>query len=209
MARLQFVHRIAVARGVRARELRKRTRRRAGRQVQILERSLGALGQPAKPVSLSFSTPIASAISQAPAATAYTAPRSASVPVAHRFSTRVAGTLGSRSAIDSGSADLPVLCSSKNTPSHAASMRSRAMPASASASLERLDHQVVRTRSPSARRNREQPMPMITTLSLIPLAMLVIVALRPWWPSRNSGGNLAVRSIILDAEHETHGYRRP
>ena len=41
-------------------------------------------------------------MSTAPAATAYTAPRRASVPVAQRFSTRVTGTFGSRSAKDSG-----------------------------------------------------------------------------------------------------------
>ena len=51
-------------------------------------------------------------MSQAPEATAYAAPRSASVPVAQRFSTRVTGIWGSRSAIDKESADFDTLCSS-------------------------------------------------------------------------------------------------
>jgi hypothetical protein len=56
---------------------------------------------PEKPESLSFSTPTAIATSYAPEATAYTAPRSASEPDAHRFSTRVTGLPSVFSAVDS------------------------------------------------------------------------------------------------------------
>ena len=73
--------------------------------------------------------------------------------------------------MDSGSDDLPTLCSSKNTPSHAASIRSRSRPESARASS---NASIMRSSGPEDQRSpkREQPIPAMTTLSLIPLAIV-------------------------------------
>ncbi|MNR29446.1 hypothetical protein D3C85_1468330 [compost metagenome] len=73
-------------------------------------------------------------MSQAPEATAYTAPRKASVPDAQKFSTRVIGIFCRRRAVLIGSALLPTLICSKAEASQAASMSFVSIPASCRAS---------------------------------------------------------------------------
>jgi hypothetical protein len=74
-------------------------------------------------------------MSQAPAATAYTAARMASEPPAQKFSTRVMPMLGRRSAMPMGVPPRPVPTSSMWVENQAAPSWSGAMPASAMASL--------------------------------------------------------------------------
>ncbi|MNI74202.1 hypothetical protein D3C73_1302730 [compost metagenome] len=50
------------------------------------------------------------------------APRNASVPVAHMFSTRVTGMPSRRNAVDAGMAELPTLMASRQEPYQAASI---------------------------------------------------------------------------------------
>src|SRR5580698_8682397 len=109
-------------------------------------------------------------MSTAPAATAYTAPRNASVPVAHMFSTRVTGIPSRRNAIVKGIAELPTLARSNADPNQAAPICFLSMPASCNASWKA---SASRCSVPQFQRspNFEQPMPTIATLSLIPVAM--------------------------------------
>src|SRR5579863_10249281 len=86
------------------------------------------------------------------------------------FSTRLTGMPSKRSAVAAGMAEFPTLIRSKHDPAHAASICPRSMPASFSASSN------ASARSPSVPTShrspkREQPIPMIATLSLIPVAI--------------------------------------
>ena len=98
------------------------------------------------------------------------APSIDSVPLAQKFSTRVTEMFGSRNESDAGRALLPTLISSKQVPSQAASMRPFSMPASAMASWKA---STINSSAPASQRSpkRVQPIPMIATLSLIPLAI--------------------------------------
>jgi len=80
------------------------------------------------------------------------------------FSTRVTGTVPSRSACAAGSALLPTLMSSSALPTQAASIRARSIPASASASR---NASTINPSAPTSQRspNRVQPMPTMATLS--------------------------------------------
>ena len=69
-------------------------------------------------------------MSYAPDATAYTAPRNASVPLAQKFSTRVTGMLLSLKLMDRGRALPPTLMDGKQVPSQAAWISSLPIPAS-------------------------------------------------------------------------------
>src|SRR5882757_3467519 len=86
------------------------------------------------------------------------------------FSTRLTGMPSRRSAVAAGMAEFPTLMRSKHDPAHAASICPRSMPASVSASSN------ASARSPSVPTSqrspkREQPIPMIATLSLMPVAI--------------------------------------
>src|ERR1700704_1490078 len=109
-------------------------------------------------------------MSAAPDATAYAAPRSASVPVAHMFSSRETGMPSRRSAVAAGMAELPTLIRSKQDPVQAASIRPRSIPASARASS---NASASNPSVPTSQRSpkREHPIPMIATLSLMPVAI--------------------------------------
>jgi hypothetical protein len=109
-------------------------------------------------------------MSQAPDATAYTAPRKASVPLAQKFSTRVTEMLGSRKAIDADRALLPTMTSSKQVPSQAAWISFLSIPASW---MHSWNASTISSSGPSFHRspNRVHPIPIIATLSFIPLAI--------------------------------------
>src|SRR5437016_3849540 len=121
---------------------------------------------------------MASAKSTAPAAIAYAAPRNASVPVAHIFSTRVTGIPSRRRAVAAGIAELPTLTRSSADPYHAAPIRLFSIPASCNASR---NASLSRCSVPQSHRspNLEQPMPMMATLSLMPVAMCILDARSP------------------------------
>ncbi len=109
-------------------------------------------------------------MSQAPEATAYTAPRRASVPLAQKFSTRVTGMKGRRRVTERGMADFPTCTSSLAVESHAAWMAFFSMPASV---MHSSNASTIRSSASASHRspNLEQPIPMMATLSLIPSPM--------------------------------------
>ena len=111
-------------------------------------------------------------MSQAPAATAYTAARTASEPPAQKFSTRVTPMLGRRSAMPIGRPPRPVPTSLMCVENHAASSCSGPIPASLMASPYA---STIKSSGLASQRSpkRLQPMPKMTTLSLIPVGYSV------------------------------------
>src|SRR5690606_8424085 len=117
------------------------------------------------------------------------------------FSTRLTGIPSSRSAVESGMAELPTLTPSAQLPSQAAPIWPRSMPASASASAKA---SFSSCSEPASQRSpkREQPMPMIATLSLIPA-----IACSNTQPSGDRRRlpeitiEMAALVALLDAEH--------
>ena len=201
---LEVVDRVAVLGGVGGRELRECARRREAGLPEVLERALGALRQAPEAGVLELLDAHRERDVDRAGRDRIAAPRSASVPVAHRFSTRVTGTFGSRNAIDSGSPDLrrALLLVEDAEPGR---LDAVALDAGVGERLgERLDHQVVGAASQRSPK-REQPMPRIATLSLMPRATSV--------PHRCGFPEIAAepahRVEILDPEHEAHGRRRP
>src|SRR5271168_4451002 len=122
---------------------------------------------------------------------------------------------GRRSATDRGMPLGPTLTPSKPTPSQAAPICDTSMPASASPSSKASTIRL----SPSASHRspkRAQPMPRIATLSLMPLAMVLILLLfgRQGRYGRGAVVRHGLPEIFLvaadfvesrDAEHHPHG----
>src|SRR5262245_33455923 len=83
---------------------------------------------------------------------------------------------GNRRVIASGTPDLPTCCSSMAVPNQAASIWSRSTPASCMASSKA---STIRSSALASQRspNLEQPIPRMTILSLIPVAMVVLSSL--------------------------------
>src|SRR5262249_17598085 len=108
-------------------------------------------------------------------------------------------------ATESGMPDLPTCCSSMAVASHAAWIWLGSMPASAIPSSKA---STIRSSASQSQRSpkREQPMPRMTTLSRMPLAIGSLLAgrCRRCLPeiAREAAGGI----LVLDPEHHAHGH---
>src|SRR5262249_41197662 len=115
------------------------------------------------------------------------------------------GTLPRRSVTDSGIPDLPTCCSSMAVASQAAWISPAPTPASAIASSKASS---IRSSASQSQRSpkREQPMPRMTTLSRMPVAIKSSSARRGRRCLPEIACEAANAIQVLDPEHHAHGH---